>query len=428
MSTSNIQFRLRKPDLEKTTIYVMFYFRNGKRFVYGTGLKIPTALWDDVDMRLKNTGVDDQTKRENNRINKKLEEYLDVLYELFRELDKKQINPTKEIVKKKLDNTFKVIPIDDSIDLIQYAEKVIEDSLNGMRLTKKGLKLQYVTIKGYKTTVFHLNEFKKVHTNSLKLADIDMAFYKKFVQYFHSEKKATNTIGKNIKNVKVFMKAAYNEGISQNRVWENEGFVTLEEVSDQIYLTMEELKAISKINYSGNKKLTRVRDLFILACYTGLRYADLGKLSKDNLMDGGKMIKLRMNKNTGLVVIPLNPIAKAILDKNDGNPPKMLSNHDFNLNLKTLGENAKINEKVTHTMTVGGVRKDTTQEKYKYITVHTARRTFATNMFLAGVPTISIMKITGHKTEKSFLKYIRISAEENAKMLQNHSFFSGISK
>ena len=33
------------------------------------------------------------------------------------------------------------------------------------------------------------------------------------------------------------------------------------------------------------------------------------------------------------------------------------------------------------------------------------------------------MKITGHKTEKSFLKYIKITQEENAQLLAGHAYF-----
>ena len=63
-------------------------------------------------------------------------------------------------------------------------------------------------------------------------------------------------------------------------------------------------------------------------------------------------------------------------------------------------------------------------EKYNLVTSHTARRSFATNAFLAGVPTLSIMKITGHKTEASFMRYIKMSAKDNAIKMQQHPFFN----
>jgi integrase len=92
--------------------------------------------------------------------------------------------------------------------------------------------------------------------------------------------------------------------------------------------------------------------------------------------------------------------------------------------IKKVGEIAKINEMTMSSITRGGMIEKTTTEKYKLISTHTARRSFATNLFLADVPAITIMKITGHKTDKSFLRYIRISQEENANKLLNHPFFN----
>ena len=54
---------------------------------------------------------------------------------------------------------------------------------------------------------------------------------------------------------------------------------------------------------------------------------------------------------------------------------------------------------------------------------HTARRSGATNMYLAGIPTFRIMLLTGHTTEESFFKYIRIGKEENANVLSEYPFF-----
>jgi integrase len=61
--------------------------------------------------------------------------------------------------------------------------------------------------------------------------------------------------------------------------------------------------------------------------------------------------------------------------------------------------------------------------KCDVITTHTARRSAATNMYKAGIPSISIMRITGHTTEKSFMKYIKITAEENAELMARNAFF-----
>ena len=89
--------------------------------------------------------------------------------------------------------------------------------------------------------------------------------------------------------------------------------------------------------------------------------------------------------------------------------------------MKEIGIKTKLlNEKVTKKITKGGFQLEHNMFKYELLCSHTARRTMATNLYLSGFPSISIMKITGHTTEKSFMKYIKITPTENAKLLQLH--------
>lgn len=114
---------------------------------------------------------------------------------------------------------------------------------------------------------------------------------------------------------------------------------------------------------------------------------------------------------------------KNILDKYNGIIPRAISNQKMNTYLKELGEIAGIDKKTIIKRTSGKKIIETILPKYKLISTHTARRSFATNAFLNNVPTISIMKITGHRTEKAFMKYIKVSQERNAEQLSNHPFF-----
>ena len=100
---------------------------------------------------------------------------------------------------------------------------------------------------------------------------------------------------------------------------------------------------------------------------------------------------------------------KEILKKYDGKAPEPISNQKMNDYLKELGKLAEIEDDIIITQTKGRKRQSETFKKWELITTYTARRSFATNAYLQNVPTISIMKITGHRTEKSFLKYIKIS-------------------
>ena len=96
---------------------------------------------------------------------------------------------------------------------------------------------------------------------------------------------------------------------------------------------------------------------------------------------------------------------------------------DKRINLAAYYYQSRLRHDIVIASTKGGKRHTETFKKFELITTHTARRSFATNAYLQNVPTISIMKITGHRTEKSFLKYIKISQEDNANKLVGHPFF-----
>ena len=119
-------------------------------------------------------------------------------------------------------------------------------------------------------------------------------------------------------------------------------------------------------------------------------------------------------------------MVSSILEKYNGVLPPVISNQKFNKHLATIAESKDengdyiINGKITKVVTRGGVQESTNIERYKLVRSHTARRSFATNLYLSGYPPINIMKITGHKTETAFLKYIKISGEQSAKMLRSH--------
>ena len=131
-----------------------------------------------------------------------------------------------------------------------------------------------------------------------------------------------------------------------------------------------------------------------------------------------------ITQKTGtLVVIPMHPKVEAIFRKYGNRPPKAQSNQSTNRVLKRLCRKAGITNFVSVVETEGGIRHEATYEKCDMVTSHTARRSFATNAYRAGIPSLSIMQITGHSTESSFMRYIRVSKEENAIALQKHTFF-----
>ena len=73
--------------------------------------------------------------------------------------------------------------------------------------------------------------------------------------------------------------------------------------------------------------------------------------------------------------------------------------------------------------TEGGKEVEYELPKYKLVSSHTARRSFCTNAYKSGIPIQDIMAISGHKTERVFLNYVKVEKVENAKRIAKHAFF-----
>lgn len=101
--------------------------------------------------------------------------------------------------------------------------------------------------------------------------------------------------------------------------------------------------------------------------------------------------------------------------------PAPISNQKTNDYLKEIGKMVPtLQAELVKSFTKEGSKQQTKYQKWEMLTSHTARRSFATNKYLAGTPTLTIMAITGHKTEKAFLRYIKLTSSEHAKLLKEH--------
>lgn len=401
-------FVLKEPtSKEETLVYLLFRF-NGTKLKFSTGQKINPKFWNPTSQRAREMKGIDYAE-----FNQLLNNLSRIVSDEYRTLINDKKTPTPDLLKVPL-NLFlqKGDNHAHQKELISFANYIVENT-DRSKGTKKQLK----------QAIRNLQEFKFFSKRSLHFDSIDLDFYDEFVDFLIKKNYGKNTIGTLIKNVKVFMNEAVDRKLTTNLQFKNRRFKTVEEITESIYLTEKELKKIYELELSKNPRLDKTRDLFIIGCYTGLRFSDLSQLSKSHISKDGVTAKVNTQKTGEVVVIPLKSQVKAILKKYEGTPPEAYSNQKMNDYLKELGEQAEIDDEIMITATKGGVRTSETFKKWQLITTHTARRSFATNAYLMGVPTISIMKITGHRTEKSFLKYIKISQEDNANKLVNHPFF-----
>ncbi len=274
----------------------------------------------------------------------------------------------------------------------------------------------------------HKNALKRIEDfcNEKRLNFTWQIFNKKFEEIFTAwliEKNYTpNTIASQYSIIKVWLKEAEENNLINDKAYHH--YQTKCRDVENIYLTENELERLYNIDFASEEirqqidpqsRIEITRDLFIVACWTGLRFSDWRDLSTANLTE--KFMTVRTHKTDETVIIPIHPMVKSILEKYNWKLPRSVDRSKTLRHIRKCAEIAGINRLVTITKVVGGKSITSTKPKYEYIMNHTARRTFSTLMYLKNMPTQSIMAITGHTTEENFKKYIKVSKEEHAKII-----------
>jgi integrase len=259
-------------------------------------------------------------------------------------------------------------------------------------------------------------EFIKMTTpeGEIPFESIDYEFYLKFKAFLDNNKRyKPNTTATHLRDLKAIMTEARNRGKHNSSA-----YLVIKkkfEDVDTTYMTIEEINRLYNMRLLGVRAMAR--DLFVLGCHTAMRYSDYSKLSMAHISKGNIVYKTQKTDTT--VIIPAHPRVIEILERWQGSAPPV-SLTSLNKIIKQVCQELGIFDDLIPIKEGRTVRY---MERYNFISTHTARRSGATNMYLAGIPAQSIMKITGHTTEASFMKYLRITKEQNAKLLAENDFF-----
>ncbi len=409
---ANIKFVVRGTEQDTpSTIYVTSRFGRNEKLMYAMPLKVAPVFWDAERQRVKNS----KYCEDRDEVNAALNSIEGILKKFIDDAARDGRPITKESLRQRLDTHFKKQGTDgDSFhSFFDYYTSLCDTRVNSQR---GGQTISVSTKLGYERAHHFIREYEKANKTHLDFENIDQDFYEGFVGYLQGLNKSTNTIGTMIAYIKSVLGAAYKRGLTANIKFK--AFHRFSEEGDNIALTEDELKQIAAHDFTGNKRLERVRDVFLLGCYTGLRFSDVTRLQGENV--GERMIEIRQKKTDNPVIIPIHPEFRRIWDKYGGQLPKVSSIQRFNEKIKQVCKECGLTEPVLKSITRGGKRITASHEKWELVSSHTARRSFATNLYRSGFPSISIMQITGHKSETAFLKYIKVSRAEHAEMLARH--------
>lgn len=318
--------------------------------------------------------------------------------------------------------------IQDNKPTAQYLIEYIDNFITRAPQRKKKRDNTFVRQSTIKSYVANRNRIKAFADHKGKadflLSEIDADFITDYTDFLTNKKRivktkrgevinetkqyTNNTIGDAMKTLKTFLADA-----PGHKTDLKEDIVVYKEEIDNVYLTEEELQRLRDFDFSDKPYLDRVRDGFLCLAWTCSRISDIGKIG--NVKNG--MIYYNQQKTNKKVVIPMHPVVKEILTKYDGKLPS-ISDQKFNDYIKEACRLAGINQEHTITRTVGGRLISETMPKYKLISSHTGRRSFCTNQYLRGIDTLMIRSISGHRTEKSFLSYIKVTAEQHAERME----------
>jgi integrase len=416
---ASINLYLRDKNSTSSTPIILFLHYNRVRYKFSTNETIQPKFWDDKKQRAK-SGLIGHAE-----FNRKLVNIRTTAENLLREYQNENNleSPSPERFRTLLNE--KLFPETTknefgTSDLFSFCESYLNEYETRLN-TKTGKPISPNTLRVYKQAYRELQGFRsKYYKNRpFSFEQIDYYFYTQFQRYLITDRLySTNTVGKHIKTLKSFFLEAHARGLMPNFI--SSKFKSISEKTDTIYLTVEELDTLYNLDLSNNPRLDKVRDLFLVGAWTGLRFSDYSDIKPENIKDG--FIELTTKKTNSEVVIPIHTHVEAIMRKYRGITPNSLpnpiSNQKMNEYLKEIGALAELDERTAITYTKGGKTITANYPKYELLSTHTARRSFATNQYLLGVPTITIMKLTSHQTEKAFMKYIRVTPKEHAQKLK----------
>lgn len=419
---ANFKYYLKDVNSESDTPVLLYIRYEGKRLKYYIGESINPKYWNAKEGKARAVSSFPTHKEFNDRLRTWKEDCEKLFLSSCTKLGRFP-NPIE--LKNEIDLEIKKIPetsttVDESF--LGLFQRFIDESENGTRVKRKtNQRFDKRSIQKYNTVKSSLTVFDKSY--KLTFERINEKFYTDYLAFLRKKNFSTNNEGKYIQVIKTFMRWATDKGFNTNMFFTSTNFTASKVPGFSIYLNESEIMDIYKKDLSQTPHLERVRDLFIVGCWTGLRFSDFTSIKPENIE--GEFLRIKTFKTGETVIIPIHHLVKEIMakykNKYPNSLPPAISNQKMNKYLKDIAKEVdSLKTDITAEYERAGLKVTEKRKKHDLVTTHTARRSFATNVYKSGFPAISLMKITGHKTEKAFLLYIKTTPEDNAKRLMDH--------
>jgi integrase len=296
--------------------------------------------------------------------------------------------------------------------LVELMETIIQEGLNGL------LSIQKQTLKNYKALATRLKQYEARTGQRLTLEGIDMDFYQKFTAFLSTHGNCRMPgIDSHIKVLKRVMNIGLERKLHQNTTHQEKGFRRMRGKSDKIFLNEREVALLERTDLSNQPHLKKELDRWLVAYYFLLRFSDLQQISRENIInvDGRNFLRYRSQKTQKEATIPIRKRAMELMET---------YNFDF-----SWGSNQQANRQVKMAIVSAGINDmieqgDIMAPKSSLITMHTARRSAATNLYLSGEFSIkTIADLGGWENIKTLQIYLRCSNMDSAKLAAKSDYF-----
>lgn len=373
--------RIRKDG--KTPIFMRVTV-DGKRVEFTTGAAIEPDKWDAEKQEAKGRGVDAQ--RINSTINS-IESKVTQIYNSLAIKGKVDPERLKSLLHGEEDKTE--VPL---LDMYEQHNQEFEEKVKAGRRSDS-------TLKKYKTIKSHVTDF--IAGKNVKASDVDPVFVDDLHHYLSTKKGINNdTTVRYIRLFGVVMRWGKKRGYTNIDVVED--YEGKKEKKPPVNLSTEELKAIMNLDITDDG-MNRVRDIFVFSCLTSLAYADIKKLTTDEIVEhkGRKWIVTRRQKTKEMSQLPMLPEAVKIYEKyadyreitDDNTVLPVPSNQQCNRLLKGI-------------IVAAGIKKN--------ITFHKGRHTFGRLMAKKNVPIAKTATMMGHTNLRMTQLYYDVTPDSLA--------------
>ncbi|MBL0742108.1 site-specific integrase [Chryseolinea lacunae] len=389
--------RKSKPNHRGEVPIYMRVTLNGERYDLGTKRFIPIQNWS----------VEAGKAKGNSEIARSINSFLETLRAKAFDHQRQILVEGKPLTLQEFKNRWQGISSERSRMLMEIFEQH-----NGQMKSLVNREFSPLTLERYITSKKHTQEFMnwKYKVNDIDIKKLNYEFITDYEFWLKSVRRCDhNTAMKYLSNFKKIVNLCIKNGWLDRDPFV--GFKMSKREVERPFLLEGELEKITKKEFNI-LRIKQVRDVFVFCCYTGLSYADVEKLTRDEIttgIDGEKWIWTKRQKTDTATRVPLLPQALEILNRYSADPQclnnekllPVLSNQKMNTYLKEIADACGITKKMTF---------------------HTARHTFATTVTLTnGVPIETVSKMLGHrnlKTTQHYAKILDIKVSNDMTMLK----------